>query len=161
MAKYLLGTQSLFDLGLFNDGPVQKWFEAKAAQRGLFTDDVVISAFSAAVVQIHFQRNRPITPDEAKHGENLDTLIKRFGEADQIVGASPEVIAKWAELSALQLIYLCPDGSTRPCGFEEKLVLATAICGENRRPFTLIDRTQQVHLDLGIRIEDPWQTPTL
>lgn len=160
MALYLFGTQCLFDLGLYDGGPVQRWFEARSAQQGLFADDVAICAFSAAVIHLHYRRNPPADAAEATHMTNLEGLIKQFEVANQVVGASPAVVAKWAAtLAALPIEYEYPDGSRQRCGFEEKLVLATALCGNHGFPYILIDRKQPVHDQLGIQVEDPWRPP--
>jgi hypothetical protein len=158
VGPYLVGTQCLFDLGLHDGGPVQRWFEAKSAQQGLFADDVVVSAFSVAAVRLHYRRTPPRNAAEATHHGNLDGLIRQFEVANQVVGASPAVVATWTDaLAAVLIEYEHADGSRQRCGFEEKLVLATAICGNQGFPFVLIDRKQAVHADLGIVVEDPWQ----
>ena len=157
VGPYLIGTQCLFDLGLHDGGPVQRWFEAKSAQQGLFADDVLVSAFSAAVVRLHYRRQPPRNAAEATHKSNLEGLLRQFEVANQVVGASPAVGAKWTDsLAELTIQYVYPDGARERYGFEEKLVLATAICGNQGFPFVLIDRRQAVHAQLGIVVEDPW-----
>ncbi|MBS0476196.1 MAG: hypothetical protein JSR28_13770 [Proteobacteria bacterium] len=159
MSSYLLGTQCLFDLGRNDGGALQQWFEGRAPQRGLFVDDIVLSAFSVSIIHRHFALKPPTKPAERTLQDNLVILIKRFGTADQIVGASPAVIDAWTRFRDDPITYRLPDDSTQRCGLEEKLVLATAMCGNNGRSFTLLDRTQTAFTDLNIAFQDPYKAP--
>lgn len=106
--------------------------------------------------------SKPIRPKKTAqitHEKNLEKLITKFKAANQVLGASPEVINEWASLADKEIEYPYPVGSSSFIGFEEKLILATAICGNQGLSFILVDRRQPVHDELGIRVEDPWQTP--
>jgi hypothetical protein len=159
MSSYLLGTQCLFDLGRNDGGALQRWFEGQAPQRGLFVEDIALSAFSVAIIERHFALNPPAKPAERTLRDNLTVLIERFWTADHIVGASAGVIKAWMRFRDDPIRYGFPDGSVQRCGFEEKLVLATAMCGNNGRSFILLDHAQTVFADLGIAFQDPYKAP--
>ena len=159
MSSYLLGTQCLFDLGRNDGGALQQWFEGQAPQRGLFVEDIALSAFSVSIIARHFALKPPANTAERTLQDNLAILIKRFGTANQIVGASPAVIEAWTRFRDDPITYRLPDGETQRCGWDEKLVLATAMCGNNGRSFTLLDRTQTTFTDLNIAFQDPYKVP--
>ncbi len=157
MSSYLLGTQCLFDLGRNDGGPLQQWFEGLPPQRGLFVEDVALSAFSVAIIRRHFSLHRPRRTAERTLQENLETLIERFRTAECIVGASSAVVSAWSRFRDEEILYHLPDGSVQACGFEEKLVLATALCGNGGRSFILLHRNQTAFAELGIAVQDPYR----
>lgn len=159
MSSYLLGTQCLFDLGRNDGGALQQWFEGLAPQRGLFVEDIALSAFSVAIIRRHFSLQRRRTTAERVLQENLDALIERFWTANQIVGASALVVHAWTRFRDEEILYRFPDGSVQACGFEEKLVLATALCGNSGRSFILLDRKQAAFAELGLAVQDPYPSP--
>lgn len=157
MSSYLLGTQCLFDLGRNDGSPLQQWFEGLPPQRGLFVEDVMLSAFSVSIIRRHFSTHPPRRTAERTLQDNLEALIERFDTAAQVVGASSAVVSAWSRFRDEDILYHLPDGKVQRCGFEEKLVLATALCGNSGRSFILLDRSQPAFAELGIAAQDPYQ----
>lgn len=157
MSTYLLGTQCLFDLGRNDGGALQQWFEGLPPQRGLFVEDISLSAFSVSIIRRHFSLNPPARTAERTLHDNLETLIERFQTAGQVIGASPAVVDAWSRLRDEDIVYELPGGRSQRCGFEEKLVLATALCGNSGRSFILLDRSQSAFAELGIAVQNPYR----
>jgi hypothetical protein len=156
VAYYLLGTGCLLDIARYNHGPAHKWFLSRAAQHGLFPDDVVISAFSVAQIEALFRANPPSTPAESQLAENAFQLIKQFALDDAIVGATKNVIDYWSRHLNFPIPYPTPKYPDDMLGFEEKLVLATAKEGNEGRGYILVDHKRDIHDQLGLLVHDPY-----
>ena len=157
MAYHLLGTGCLLDIARLNQGPAHRWYLSRAAQQGLFPDDIVISAFSVAQIEAHFRANPPETPAESQLEENVSRLIKQFALDDAIVGASPSVIEYWSRHLNFAIPYPTQKFPDDMLGFEEKLVLATAKKGNEGRGYILVDYKRDIHDQLQLLVHDPYQ----
>ena len=155
MATFLLGTACLLDIAR-REGPAYDWYRGLEEQEGIFYPEVVISAFSVVCLQTQFAEEPPQTPRESVLKANVDTLISQFRLADAIVGADPDVIQYWAENLNYDISYPSPGYPEDKLGFEEKLVLATAVVGNEGRGYILVDRRRDVHADLPLLLHDPY-----
>jgi hypothetical protein len=158
VAHQLLGTQCLVDIALFNNGPAHRWFLGRAAQEGLFPEDIVISAFSVAQTDAHFRANPPSTPRATQLAANLSQLVSQFALDEAIVGASKDVVVFWSQHLNLPtpIPYPSPKYPDDVAGFEEKLVIATAKAGNAGRGYILVDRKRDIHDQLGVLVHDPY-----
>lgn len=156
MAYYLLGTNCLLDIARLNNGPAHRWYLSRAAQEGLFPEDVVISAFSVALIEDLFRRTPPTTPAEKQLADNVFSLIEQFRLDGAIVGASQEVVAYWSRQLHGEIPYPTPRYPDDTAGFEEKFVIATAKVGNEGRGYILVDRKREVHEQLGLLVHDPY-----
>jgi hypothetical protein len=87
MAIYLLGTRCLFDIAKNDGNKAQQWYD-DLAKRNLHFGDVLISAFSVALVRFHFDDNPPADPATRQLQANVNYLIDQFKVADAVVGCS-------------------------------------------------------------------------
>ena len=77
MSSYLLGTQCLFDLGRNDGGALQQWFEGQAPQRGLFVEDIALSAFSVSIIARHFALKPPANEMPIAAAPNCCSMERR------------------------------------------------------------------------------------
>ena len=156
MAYYLLGTQTLLNIALLDNGRAHLWYLHRSAQPGVFPDDIVISAFSVALIEAHFKSNPPASAPERQHLQNVRQLIKQFNLDGAIEGASPEVIEYWSEYLDYEIPYPSSNYPDDLLGFEEKFVLATAKKGNVGRGYILVDYKRNIHDQIGVLVESPY-----
>lgn len=72
---------------------------------------------------------------------------------------SDKAVQIWVDYLQQDVEYFDIDGTARPVGLEEKLVLATAMAGFQDSQLTLVAREETAHRNLhilGLRVEDPY-----
>jgi predicted nucleic acid-binding protein len=162
--RYLLGTQSVVDIAKALDLAPERWMNT-AAKRGIYNDDVVISAVTGMNLLMGLDAAMAKAATAAEKArlsairKNAELLIDRFVRGGHVVAVTKEIADQWQELLDYDLFFKTPDGRAE-YKFNEKLVFATAIAGIDRIPFILVDRHQPAHDDLaslGLRVEDPYQ----
>jgi predicted nucleic acid-binding protein len=165
MPRYLLGTQSVIDAAKRLGRPPEHWMHT-AATRGIYEDDVVISAVTAVNLQMGLNvalAKATTTAEKFRLDaikKNAEELIDRFVRGGHVIPVTKEIADRWGELLDYDLFFKTEDGRGAKYKFDEKLVFATAIVGAAGIPFILVDKHQAAHDDLaalGLLVEDPYQ----
>jgi hypothetical protein len=155
MPRYLLGSQCLVDIAKQSGLAPERWLTG-AGVRGIDGRDIYISAVTPMIVARGLKGN---DPDLVRMRENLDMLIDRYVQRDQVAPVTKNIADEWGKILDLSLAYVNAKGETKLYAFHEKLVLATAIEGLNGRPFVFVERHQPAHDVLaprGLALEDPY-----
>jgi hypothetical protein len=156
MARLLLDTQVLFDIAANRNLSPQRWFDAQRTQDEHFPDGVAVSALSVALINRHFRdlslRNGRLTNDEDAHRENFVRLVHQFNLRNSILGVDYSAATIWIEK-----VEAIADGNG-DIGFEDQLVYATVLAGNNGRPLTLVAEPNPVTQQLEIAVIDPYQS---
>jgi hypothetical protein len=121
---------------------------------GITDRDLAISAMSLIILERLFAEG-PLTPQRLALQDRCRTLAQEFRDRKAILPVTDQAVTAWLQVRALDLTYLHKDGRKEQAGFEEQLLLATALS----RRMTLVDRRQPAHLllaPLGLLIEDPF-----
>jgi len=78
---------------------------------------------------------------------------------DAVLPMTDAAIQIWVHYLQDDLQYMGPAGMMLPIGFEEKMVIATAIAGFQDVPISMVTRREVAHDHLrvvGLTIEDPY-----
>lgn len=156
MPRYLLGSQCLVDIAKRSALPPELWLNG-ADDRGIDGRDIYISAVTPMIVARGLKED---DPNFAGMRDNLDGLIDRYMQWNQVAPVTKKIADEWGKILDLSLHYVNSKGEKKLYAFHEKLVLATAIEGLNGRPFTLVERHQPAHDVLaprGLVLEDPYE----
>jgi hypothetical protein len=154
MHIYLLGTTCIADIAANNSNPAWNWFYSTTSHPKILRRDVFISAFS--IVKLHDNLAR-LPNDTNSHifRNNVDRLIQCFERLDRVEGATPEVVKQWERLLPIHIVYTSKSGP-QAIGIEEKMVLATALCGNGGGGYTLVEPFQAEHKRLAVNVCDPY-----
>jgi hypothetical protein len=149
---YLLGTQIIIDVARGTDNPAARWL--RGMDGVILNRDIKVSTMSWASIEIEFQSSLR-TP-----GPRSSTLVVKYRTLKCVLPLSDEAVKIWVDHLQDNMDYADADGRMHRVGFEEKLILATAIAGFQDVPITLVARREAAHQQLqilGLKVEDPYQ----
>jgi hypothetical protein len=155
MTIYLLGTQCLLDIAKKDGNKAEQWYKSLATQGLYLGSDVYISAFSVVQLRFFFVNHPPVTAGDRTLISNVEKLIRKFKNAGGVLGCPAEAAYYWAERLGEHVTYDQPQ-PPRKLPAEEAVVLATAAVNNGGNSCVLVDRRQQIHQTLNIRVHDPY-----
>ena len=165
MTQYLLSSQSVLDIVKRLNLPAERWLEA-AASRGLYEDDICISAVVPMTVMHKIDMDiaaARMARDETLAGlgimkKNARLFLDAYQESDRIVPMDQGIAARWGDLLDMTLTYADPDGVAYEVESSEKVELATASIGRDGRGFVYVDRRQTAHQTIpDLVVECPFE----
>jgi hypothetical protein len=165
VTPFLLSSQSVLDIVKRLNLPAERWLEA-AASRGLYEDDICISAVVPMTV-LH-EIDTGIAAARNKKSNTLASLttmranaqkfLAAFQQQDRIVSMDHRIAERWGDLLDMELTYADPYRAPYKVGSSEKVELATASIGRAGHGFVYVDRRQDAHqLVPGLVVECPFE----
>ncbi len=171
MARYLLPTQTLFDIARGQNLPAERWIES-ASDRDVYEDDLFICSASIGrsknAVQVWLARvaagtaPKGLTADFLNTlSDNLDHLFELYRTSGRVVDADEGVMVKWVDLLADSELVRTVDGENQIVESAERLELATAAAGLAGKRYILLAPHEPFHARInGLVVEEPGDAPS-
>jgi hypothetical protein len=157
---YLLGTQIIVDVARGTDNSAARWLVRM--DRVITSRDIKVSTMSWAAIEIEFQnlaRVSELTRSQRVLRERIGRVFEKYRSLGSVLPVTDKAIQVWVKHLQDSIEYSDSAGTMRLIGFEEKLVLATAIAGWQDVPIVLVARHEVVHAHLrilGLEVRDPY-----
>ena len=165
MSRYLLSSQSAFDIIKRRNLDAELWLEA-ADDRGIYADDICISAVTPMKIRWELEQaiaEARANPEKAgvpvpvlrDFSRQADRFFEDFARDDRIIAMDHKIAFRWGDLLHMCITFSAPDGTSYEVPSATKVEIATALVGRGDFPLVYVDYHQDGHADIpGLVVEN-------
>ena len=166
MSRYLLSSQSAFDIIKRRNLDAELWLEA-ADDRDIYADDICISAVTPMTIRWELEQaiaEARTNPEEAgvpvpvlrDFSRQADRFFEDFARDDRIIAMDHKIAFRWGDLLDMRITFNAPDGTSYEVTSATKVEIATALVGRGDFPLVYVDYHQDGHACIpDLVVENP------